>query len=111
MYKCKQEYMKAKEIRDEEFVTNLSSKTMTELFGKEVLKPPSNVEIVQCQKCGHSQTLGNEPFHRLPRKYRHYRLDDNVAMALKRYCIPYGSINNGLSMLLFKVQRLEEEEL
>lgn len=67
-------------------------------------------EIFVCKRCGNAAILSKIPFERQKKHMRQFSLDDNVLFALKRYCVPYGSINNGLSMLLYQVQKLESEQ-
>jgi hypothetical protein len=66
---------------------------------------PQNVEPIVCSKCGWVNTIEAKPFSRRSKKDKHMWLEEEVFLSLKTKCIPYHSFNNGISMLMYELDK------
>jgi hypothetical protein len=66
---------------------------------------PQNVEPIVCQHCGGVNAIEAKPFHRRSRNDKHMWLEDAVFYSLKARCSPYHSFNNGISMILYELDK------
>lgn len=65
----------------------------------------SDIEPWLCQHCQRPNAVEAKPYNRRKRKDFHLWLDPVVMMALKNHCMPYKSMNNGISMMLYELDK------
>jgi hypothetical protein len=65
----------------------------------------TDIEPWMCQHCLRPNSIEAKPFARRKRKDFHLWLDPVVFLSLKNHCMPYRSMNNGLSMMMWELDK------
>ena len=65
-------------------------------------------EPLICQHCGRINLVSQEPYKRRSRVNKHISVDPYVWGAFKMYCSRYGTINNGITMMLYDLNDLNK---
>ena len=74
-------------------------------------KDKIGTEPLLCQHCKRINIISQEPYNRRSRVNKHLSVDPYVWAALKRYCSDYGTMNNGLTMILWELEEIRRNEL
>ena len=65
----------------------------------------TDIESWVCQHCLRTNSVEAKPFQRRKRKDYHLWLDPIVFASLKSHCLPYHSMNNGITMMLWEIDK------